>query len=108
VRQTKNKGLVCGQNYCVPALEFVMHDAWLLASAEWRRVGVTGTEGEPGGAERGPIDASRTPRFAGPPTFALLPRRDEVSRCDVAVIGVPFDSGTTTRCFLLLEGAMTA
>ncbi|MGB6571150.1 MAG: arginase family protein [Trebonia sp.] len=38
------------------------------------------------------MDASRTPRFAGPPTFALLPRRDEVSRCDVAVVGVPFDN----------------
>jgi len=57
---------------------------------------LTGTEGRPG-AERGPIDASRTPRFAGPPTFALLPRRDEVGRCDVAVVGVPFDSGTSYR-----------
>jgi agmatinase len=46
---------------------------------------------------RGPMDASRTPRFAGPPTFALLPRRDEVTRCDVAVAGVPFDSGTSYR-----------
>ncbi len=57
---------------------------------------MTGTEGKPG-AERGPIDASRIPRFAGPPTFALLPRRDEVGRCDVAVAGVPFDSGTSYR-----------
>jgi agmatinase len=57
---------------------------------------LTGTEGRPG-AERGPIDASRIPRFAGPPTFALLPRRDEVRRCDVAVVGVPFDSGTSYR-----------
>jgi guanidinobutyrase / D-arginase len=59
-----------------------------------------GTEELPDGAEhaeRGPMDASRTPRFAGPPTFALLPRRDEVSRCDVAVVGVPFDSGTSYR-----------
>jgi agmatinase len=46
---------------------------------------------------RGPMDASRTPRFAGPPTFALLPRRDQVDRCDVAVVGVPFDSGTSYR-----------
>jgi agmatinase len=52
---------------------------------------------EPAGAVRGPIDASRIPRFAGPPTFALLPRRDEVERCDVAVVGVPFDSGTSYR-----------
>jgi guanidinobutyrase / D-arginase len=51
----------------------------------------------PAGAVRGPMDASRTPRFAGPPTFALLPRRDEVSHCDVAVAGVPFDSGTSYR-----------
>ena len=57
---------------------------------------LTGTEDKPG-AERGPMDASRTPRFAGPPTFALLPRRDEVGRCDVAVVGVPFDSGTSYR-----------
>jgi agmatinase len=48
-------------------------------------------------AVRGPIDASRIPRFAGPPTFALLPRRDEVGPCDVAVVGVPFDSGTSYR-----------
>src|SRR5262249_24930067 len=29
-----------------------------------------------GEAIRGPIDASQIPRFADPPTFALLPRRD--------------------------------
>lgn len=52
---------------------------------------------ETGGAIRGPMDATRTPRFAGPPTFALLPRRDEVGHCDVAVVGVPFDSGTSYR-----------
>src|SRR6516164_9042125 len=64
---------------------------------QWRECRLTGTEGNQPGAERGPIDASRTPRFAGPPTFALLPRRDEVERCDVAVVGVPFDSGTSYR-----------
>jgi guanidinobutyrase / D-arginase len=46
---------------------------------------------------RGPVDTTKTPRFAGPPTFALLPRRDEVNHCDVAVVGVPFDSGTSYR-----------
>jgi guanidinobutyrase / D-arginase len=45
----------------------------------------------------GPIDALRVPRFAGPTTFARLPRRDEVPRCDVAIVGVPFDSGVTYR-----------
>jgi len=67
------------------------------ATADIGRAELTDTGNEPGGAPRGPMDASRTPRFAGPPTFALLPRRDEVTRCDVAVVGVPFDSGTSYR-----------
>jgi agmatinase len=45
----------------------------------------------------GPIDAMRVPRFAGLATFARLPMLENVKRCDVAVIGVPFDSGTTYR-----------
>ncbi len=45
----------------------------------------------------GPVDPREVPRFAGPSTFARLPRRDEVERCDVAVLGIPFDSGTTYR-----------
>ena len=45
----------------------------------------------------GPVDATVVPRFAGPPTFARLPRLDEVERADVAVIGVPFDSGVSYR-----------
>jgi agmatinase len=45
----------------------------------------------------GPVDATRVPRFAGPATFARLPRLDQVSSCDVAVVGVPFDAGVTYR-----------
>ncbi|WP_030485567.1 agmatinase [Nocardioides aequoreus] len=45
----------------------------------------------------GPVDASRTPRFAGPATFARLPRLDQVPAADVAVVGVPFDSGVSYR-----------
>ncbi|WP_262391217.1 agmatinase [Nocardiopsis sp. CNR-923] len=45
----------------------------------------------------GPIDSSRVPRFAGPATFARLPRADEVERADIAVVGVPFDSGVSYR-----------
>jgi agmatinase len=45
----------------------------------------------------GPIDSSRIPRFAGPATFARLPRIDQVQAFDVAVLGVPFDSGVTYR-----------
>jgi agmatinase len=45
----------------------------------------------------GPIDATRVPRYAGPATFARLPRADEVDHVDVAVVGVPFDSGVSYR-----------
>ena len=37
------------------------------------------------------------PRYAGPATFARLPRTDEVTHTDVAVVGVPFDSGVSYR-----------
>jgi agmatinase len=37
------------------------------------------------------------PRYAGPATFARLPRIDEVDSFDVAVVGVPFDSGVSYR-----------
>jgi agmatinase len=51
------------------------------------------------GGRVGPADASITPRYAGPPTFALLPTAAEVgdSDIDVAVVGVPFDSGVSFR-----------
>ena len=45
----------------------------------------------------GPADPLRVPRFAGPPTFARLPRLDQVERADIAVVGVPFDAGTSYR-----------
>ena len=45
----------------------------------------------------GPTDPLKVPRFAGLATFARLPRIQDVTRCDVAVLGVPFDAGTTYR-----------
>jgi agmatinase len=45
----------------------------------------------------GPVDASVVPRFAGIATFARLPRLDEVERADIAVVGIPFDSGVSYR-----------
>lgn len=45
----------------------------------------------------GPPDARQSPRFAGPATFARLPRLDQVSRADVAIVGVPFDAGVSYR-----------
>ena len=45
----------------------------------------------------GPIDSSRIPRYAGAATFARLPRLDQVQQADIAVVGVPFDSGVSYR-----------
>jgi guanidinobutyrase / D-arginase len=45
----------------------------------------------------GPVDATTVPRFAGPATFARLPRLDEVDHAEIAVVGVPFDSGVSYR-----------
>ncbi|MEV4476771.1 agmatinase [Nonomuraea sp. NPDC049504] len=45
----------------------------------------------------GPVDSSKVPRFAGFATFARLPRLDQVERADVAVVGVPFDTGVSYR-----------
>jgi agmatinase len=58
----------------------------------------------PEGSDSGPalqpvgaLDATQVPRFAGPATFARLPQTNEVGRWDVAVVGVPFDAGTSYR-----------
>lgn len=45
----------------------------------------------------GPVDPQTMPRFAGPTTFARLPTMDSVARAEVAVLGVPFDSGVVYR-----------
>jgi agmatinase len=46
----------------------------------------------------GQVDATRVPRYAGEPTFARLPRLADVGgSADVAVFGVPFDSGVSYR-----------
>ena len=45
----------------------------------------------------GQVDARVVPRYAGLATFARLPQRHEVADHDIAVVGVPFDSGVTYR-----------
>lgn len=45
----------------------------------------------------GQVDAMAVPRYAGIATFARLPQRHEVSDYDIAVVGVPFDTGVTYR-----------
>lgn len=49
------------------------------------------------GGKIGQVDATQVPRFAGLATFAKLPQLHEVSEADIAVIGVPFDAGTSFR-----------
>jgi len=44
-----------------------------------------------------PISGTVIPRFAGPSTFASLPELRDVSHCDVAIVGIPFDAGTSYR-----------
>jgi agmatinase len=68
--------------------------------------------GGPGGQQEGPLDppprvtvngvigqldATQVPRYGGEPTFARLPRLSDVPAADVAIIGVPFDSGVSYR-----------
>jgi agmatinase len=47
----------------------------------------------------GPVLSTQVPRYAGPATFALLPRIDEIGAndLDIAVLGVPFDGGVSYR-----------
>jgi agmatinase len=44
-----------------------------------------------------PVAGTKVPRFAGAATFVRLPTVDEVHRYDVAVLGAPFDNGTSYR-----------
>ncbi len=44
-----------------------------------------------------PLDAFRSPRFAQPPTFMRLPHVRDAERLDVALVGIPYDGGTSYR-----------
>ena len=44
-----------------------------------------------------PVSGTKVPRFAGPSTFARLPELRDVEYCDVAIVGIPFDAGTSYR-----------
>lgn len=45
----------------------------------------------------GPVSGTEMPRFAGPSTFCRLPELRDVPYCDVAILGIPFDAGTSYR-----------
>jgi guanidinopropionase len=44
-----------------------------------------------------PMDSSTHPRFAGPVTFFRLPMLEDPARVDIALVGLPWDGGTTNR-----------
>ncbi|MGF6572536.1 agmatinase [Paraburkholderia fungorum] len=44
-----------------------------------------------------PLDAGLVPRFAGIPTFMRLPTVTNLTDVDIALVGVPWDGGTTNR-----------
>jgi guanidinopropionase len=44
-----------------------------------------------------PVDAAIVPRFGAIPTFMRLPHIADPARVDIALIGVPWDGGTTNR-----------
>src|SRR5260370_3794967 len=44
-----------------------------------------------------PVDSSITPRFAGYSTFMRLPAVEGADEVDIAIVGVPWDGGTTNR-----------
>jgi agmatinase len=44
-----------------------------------------------------PEDSLKSPRFTGPSTFARLPYVRTLDDVDVAIVGVPFDTGVTYR-----------
>jgi agmatinase len=45
----------------------------------------------------GQVDATVVPRYGGESTFARLPRLGDVPRVDIAILGVPFDTGVSYR-----------
>ncbi len=44
-----------------------------------------------------PVSGTIVPRYAGPATFCRLPELRELGTCDIALLGVPFDAGTSYR-----------
>ena len=44
-----------------------------------------------------PVDAAIVPRFSAIPTFMRLPHVTDPAKLDIALIGVPWDGGTTNR-----------
>lgn len=44
-----------------------------------------------------PVSGTELPRFAGPSTFMRLPQIDDPAEVDIALVGLPWDTGSTNR-----------
>jgi agmatinase len=44
-----------------------------------------------------PVSGTVVPRYVGASTFVRLPELRDIDRCDVAILGIPFDSGVSFR-----------
>jgi guanidinopropionase len=51
----------------------------------------------PGDNNPQPVDAALVPRFGSIPTFMRLPHLTDPAAVDIALVGVPWDGGTTNR-----------
>jgi agmatinase len=60
-------------------------------------IGPEGPEPRSAGPRYIPEDSLKSPRFTGIPTFARLPHIRDLEDVDLAVIGVPFDTGVSFR-----------
>src|SRR2546430_3526215 len=68
------------------------------ASAESRIMGELHSSAMGSGPRYGPADSKVSPRFSGIRTYARLPHvADDLKGVDVAIVGIPFDTGGTYR-----------
>src|SRR2546429_9970428 len=68
------------------------------ASAESRIMGELHSSAMGSGPRYGPADSKVSPRFSGIRTYARLPHvADDLDGVDVAIVGIPFDTGGTYR-----------
>jgi agmatinase len=68
-----------------------------VAKSDGKKQRVRGSKRKAADELPAPVNSLEFPRFAGLSTFMRLPHISDAKLLDVALIGVPFDSGTTYR-----------
>src|SRR5947209_3380700 len=66
------------------------HDAWKRGRRRGEAVELPAMNNQP-------RPSFKSPRFAQPATFMRLPHTDDLAGVDVAIVGVPYDGGTSYR-----------